>query len=138
MSPDISSPEQVIAGMAGVAFLVAALSHFYAKSGSNQNSDDRPGLLKSLLLFCYSCFIKPHKRNSNGSQQSHLESFYASQATVYDKTRKALLHGRQDMLALVAAQLQFKARDSQDGDGGKKRIWVDVSLTCSYDPVINS
>ncbi|OIW22276.1 S-adenosyl-L-methionine-dependent methyltransferase [Coniochaeta ligniaria NRRL 30616] len=30
------------------------------------------------------------------------------------------------MLALVAAQLQFKARSSQIGEGKKKRVWVDV------------
>ena len=39
-------------------------------------------------------------------------------------TRKALLKGREDMLALAAAQLRFKA-EKQDGSA-KKRIWVDV------------
>lgn len=125
MPPDIS-PRHLIAGMAGVAFFAAGLSQLYTKTGSSQNSDAGPGLFKSLLLFCYSCFIKPHKRNVNGSQQDHLESFYATQATIYDKSRKALLHGREDMLALVAAQLKFKAGNSQDGDGRKQRIWVDV------------
>ena len=136
MPPDIS-PKHLIAGIAGVAFFAAGLSQLYTKNGSNQyNSDDGPGLFKSLLLFCYSCFIKPHKRSSNGSQQDHLESFYATQATIYDKTRKALLHGREDMLALVAVQLQFKARNSQDEASRKKRIWVDVRhlhlATCSF------
>jgi hypothetical protein len=125
MPPDIS-PKHLIAGIAGVAFFAAGLSQLCTKSGENQDSDDGPGLLKSLLLFCYSCFIKPHKRTGNGSQQDHLESFYATQATIYDKTRKALLHGREDMLALVAAQLQFKARNSQNGEREKKPVWVDV------------
>lgn len=43
-------------------------------------------------------------------------------------TRKALLKGREDMLALAAAQLRFKA-EKQDGGAGKKRIWVDVGFS---------
>lgn len=125
MPPDIS-PKHILAGIAGVALFTAGLSQLYTKRSSNQNSDDGPGLFKSLLLFCYSCFIKPHQSSDNDSQQEHLESFYSTQATIYDKTRRGLLHGREDMLALVAAQLQFKARNSQMGEEKKKRVWVDV------------
>ncbi|KAB5578434.1 hypothetical protein GE09DRAFT_550650 [Coniochaeta sp. 2T2.1] len=92
------------------------------RSTGSKPDDDGPSLLKSLLLFCYSCFIKPHKRGGNGTQQDHLESFYGTQATIYDKTRKVLLRGREDMLALAAAQLQFKTRHGKD----EKRVWVDV------------
>lgn len=40
-------------------------------------------------------------------------------------TRKALLKGREDMLALAAAQLRFKA-EKQTESAKRKRIWVDV------------
>jgi betaine lipid synthase len=42
-------------------------------------------------------------------------------------TRKALLKGREEMLALAAAQLRFKA-EKQGGSAEKKRIWVDVGF----------
>ncbi|KAK4456647.1 hypothetical protein QBC42DRAFT_301841 [Cladorrhinum samala] len=119
-------------GIAGVAlFLTGLLSlpkhHNKEKQERQENQDgsEGPGLAKSLLLFCYSCFLKPHSEDSKKSQQSALESFYASQAGVYDVTRKALLKGREDMLALAAAQLQQKA-SKKDGYGKMKRIWVDV------------
>jgi hypothetical protein len=32
------------------------------------------------LLFCYSCFLKPHSSGAKGGQQDALESFYAGQA----------------------------------------------------------
>ena len=34
-----------------------------------------PSILRSLLLFCYSCFLKPHEKSTDGSQQGALESF---------------------------------------------------------------
>lgn len=125
MPPDIS-PKYILAGIASAGFFAIGLSKLCTPIGSSKKSDDGPGLFKSMFLFCYSCFLKPHAGKGNGSQQEHLESFYATQATIYDKTRKALLHGREDMLALVAAQLQFKAANSQDGRGKKKSVWVDV------------
>ena len=70
--------------------------------------------------FAYACFFKPHTGDDSGSQQDALESFYKAQAEAYDATRSRLLHGREDMLSLVASQL--KQRDF----GGKKPIWVDV------------
>lgn len=52
----------------------------------------------------------------------------ADERKQYDVTRKALLKGREDMLALAAAQLRNKA-EKQDGCAAKKRIWVDVRFS---------
>lgn len=120
------SPNHVLAGIAGVALFALGVSQLYTQS--DQESDEGPGLITSLFLFCYSCFIKPYGGDSNGSQQGQLESFYATQSGIYDKTRKPLLKGREDMLALVAAQLQFKAKRDGESRDGKKRVWVDVLL----------
>lgn len=46
-------------------------------------------------------------------------------------TRKALLKGREDMLALAASQLRFKAEKDENG-AEKKRIWVDVGPTLVF------
>ena len=73
--------------------------------------------------FAYSCFLKPHTGDNTGSQQDALESFYKSQATIYDTTRTRLLQGREDMLALVAAQVKYRL---ETGQISKKPIWVDV------------
>ncbi|KAF2457963.1 hypothetical protein BDY21DRAFT_285297 [Lineolata rhizophorae] len=79
--------------------------------------------LKAYLTFFWTCFLKPHSGDSTRRQQDALESFYKTQAAVYDATRARLLHGREDMLGLVAAQLKFKA----DAGMFKRRpIWVDV------------
>lgn len=84
-------------------------------------------LLRSFALFIYSSFIKPHRGDVGADQQGALESFYKAQASAYDVTRKFLLHGREDMLGLVASQLKFKAKEAEDaGKGAGKRIWVDV------------
>ncbi len=129
---------------AGLAVLLSAAVGItkYASSSSSSKPnggdkrDDSPSLMRSVLLFCYSCFIKPHRhsRGSSGprSQQDALESFYETQAGVYDVTRKALLKGREDMLALVAAQLahRWEVEDQVAKASGApvraKRIWVDV------------
>lgn len=81
--------------------------------------------LSAYLLFFWNCFIKPHTGDKSQSQQDALESFYKAQANVYDKTRSILLRGREEMLGLVAAQLKYK---SQQGQGSRKPIWVDVCL----------
>lgn len=73
--------------------------------------------------FAYSCFFKPHTGDGSGNQQDALESFYKSQAAVYDATRTRLLSGREDMLALVAAQVKHR-RDT--GQINHKPIWVDI------------
>ncbi|CAK7198564.1 hypothetical protein SEUCBS139899_001227 [Sporothrix eucalyptigena] len=134
---------------AGLAVLLSAAigitkyssSSSSSSSASSAKTDDRqPSLVRSVLLFCYSCFIKPHRSNAKGkgTQQDALESFYETQAGVYDVTRKTLLKGREDMLALVAAQLAHRGavegrlskKDKKDKKTPEaaptKRIWVDV------------
>lgn len=74
-------------------------------------------------MFAYSCFLKPHSGDGTGNQQDALESFYKSQASVYDATRNKLLQGRQDMLALVAAQVKHRR---ETGQINQKPIWVDI------------
>lgn len=102
-----------------------AISSLVASRGTGKDGET-PGVLRSFVLFFYSCFIKPHQGDSKASQQDALESFYKKQAGAYDATRKLLLRGREDMLALVAAQLEAKAKMASD-DSKTKRIWVDVS-----------
>ncbi|KAI9788560.1 MAG: hypothetical protein M1816_006809 [Peltula sp. TS41687] len=87
--------------------------------------------LRSLWLFFYASFLKPHSGDQPGrGQQAALESFYKTQATVYDVTRKRLLRGREDMLGLVAAQLKHQ----EAGQGSKQtdRIWVDMGGGTGY------
>ena len=88
------------------------------------------------LVFAYNCFLKPisnssrtargkdqeHTTARTGGQQDALESFYKGQAAIYDATRARLLRGRDEMLALAAAQLRLK----NQRQGFRKRIWVDV------------
>jgi betaine lipid synthase len=85
-----------------------------------------PGVFKTFLLFAYSCFIKPHGGDANATQQDSLESFYKNQAGIYDRTRKILLQGREDMLALLAAQLLARCETGKQEDIAKP-TWVDVS-----------
>ncbi|KAF4818786.1 hypothetical protein CGCSCA5_v004997 [Colletotrichum siamense] len=93
---------------------------------NDTKSGEAPSLLRSFSLFFYSCFIKPHDGDKEGNQQGALESFYKKQAGVYDATRKPLLQGREDMLALVAAQLKAKAPKGSKKGEKERRIWVDV------------
>ncbi|KAI0798754.1 hypothetical protein GGR55DRAFT_684645 [Xylaria sp. FL0064] len=93
-------------------------------STQNAKDNENPTLIESLWLFIYSCFLKPHGGDSKGNQQDALESFYKSQASVYDATRKRLLKGREDMLALAAAQLALKAKAVDSNKA--RRIWVDI------------
>ncbi|KAL2147177.1 hypothetical protein VTI28DRAFT_132 [Corynascus sepedonium] len=123
----VISPQVFVSGLAGVIFFTLGFYQLSTKpsQGPQDGGNDEPGIIKSILLFCYSCFLKPHSRAARGDQQGALESFYAGQAGVYDATRKILLKGREDMLALAAAQLRLKA-EKEDAGAGKKRIWVDV------------
>nr|OQO26246.1 hypothetical protein B0A51_07252 [Rachicladosporium sp. CCFEE 5018] len=73
--------------------------------------------------FAYSCFLKPHTGDGSGGQQAALESFYKTQASIYDATRSRLLQGREDMLALVAAQVRHRV---ETGKIEHKPIWVDI------------
>jgi betaine lipid synthase len=76
--PDGISPKIFFAGIAGVVFFSIGLYQLSSKPSQNSN-DEEPSFVKSILLFCYSCFLKPHS-GAHGSQQNALESFYASQA----------------------------------------------------------
>ncbi|KAK1706056.1 hypothetical protein BDP67DRAFT_415357 [Colletotrichum lupini] len=109
------------AGLSAVALSGLLFSKLLSKNDAE--SLEAPGLFKSFLLFFYSCFIKPHNGDKKGNQQDALESFYKKQAGAYDATRKVLLQGREDMLALVAAQL--KAKGPKKGNKAR-RVWVDV------------
>ncbi|KAL2429941.1 hypothetical protein ABEF95_013319 [Exophiala dermatitidis] len=78
--------------------------------------------------FAYACMIKPHEKKADGGQQTALESFYSSQASIYDATRKRLLQGREDMLAILAAELQSRAQSKP----GRKPVWYDVGGGTGY------
>lgn len=73
--------------------------------------------------FAWNCFFKPHTGDGSRNQQDALESFYKTQASIYDATRMRLLRGREEMLGLVAAQLKHKV---EAGLLSSKPIWVDV------------
>ena len=115
-------------GLALVLCTVIGLSRY---ATITRKDDQNPGLARSLFLFCWACFIKPHKKGDKETQQAYLENFYEVQAGIYDVTRKTLLQGREDMLALVAAQLKHKAA-TEKGSGSKKPIWVDVRMSAAY------
>jgi betaine lipid synthase len=78
-----------------------------------------PETALSYAKFFYACFLKPHSGGKGQNQQEALESFYKAQAAAYDATRKRLLHGREDMLGIVAAQVQQR-------EYVIKPVWVDV------------
>ncbi|KAJ5143761.1 Protein of unknown function DUF3419 [Penicillium bovifimosum] len=81
------------------------------------------------LRFIWASFIKPHDKKAGG-QQDALESFYRTQAAIYDATRRRLLCGREDMLGLVAAQLKYKVDNKEVKVG--KAVWVDVGGGTGY------
>lgn len=115
----------VYAGIAGVFCFALGLSRVFASTQPERSAtNETPGLVRSLFLFVYGCFLKPHGGDGKGTQQDALESFYKAQAGIYDTTRSTLLKGREDMLALVAAQLEAKA--DKQALYKPKRVWVDV------------
>ena len=101
-----------------LATMVVLLAHSNLKFESPTLSK-----IQTYSKFAWNCFVKPHAKGSSGSQQDALESFYSAQASVYDATRSRLLRGREDMLALVAAQMRAKV---DTGTVPAKPIWVDV------------
>ena len=110
----------------GVSLLLLIGFIFAYNLKPKKTSQTEPAAWESFVRFVYACFLKPHQGDSGAGQQAALESFYKAQADVYDVTRKTLLRGREDMLALVAAQLVQKA--ARDRSHDPRRIWVDVSL----------
>ncbi|EMR66550.1 putative 3-amino-3-carboxypropyl transferase protein [Eutypa lata UCREL1] len=87
---------------------------------------ENPSVLRSICLFVWSCFLKPHAGDAKRNQQDALESFYKGQAGAYDATRKTLLKGREDMLALAAAQILYKVKRGDQTSDNKRRIWIDI------------
>ncbi|KAF3903744.1 hypothetical protein ABW21_db0203750 [Orbilia brochopaga] len=117
-----------IALVAGASLMLISVVIYLAL----RRPKDDTGLLATLrnnLVFMYSCFLKPHSGDGNRNQQDALESFYSAQATVYDATRARLLAGREDMLGLVASQLEYKVKSWQIR---RKPIWVDVGGGTGY------
>ncbi|KAF5016477.1 hypothetical protein F66182_11829, partial [Fusarium sp. NRRL 66182] len=117
--------------MVGVALVLVfgLVASIVVLSLQKSKLDWNKGFL-SYIQFAYSCFIKPHERDSEGEagQQHALESFYRAQASVYDATRKKLLCGREDMLALLAAQLKYRQSQHQVS----KPVWVDIGGGTGY------
>ncbi|KAL1986858.1 hypothetical protein VTN96DRAFT_5511 [Rasamsonia emersonii] len=94
--------------------------------------DKAENVIVTYAKFVYASFLKPHERDrgGEGGQQHALESFYRSQASAYDATRKTLLRGREDMLGLLAAQLKF--REVQNKLSAGKPVWVDIGGGTGY------
>jgi betaine lipid synthase len=79
----------------------------------------------NFFKFLYNTFLKFYSiKDGDSGQQAALESFYKDQADAYDSTRTYLLRGREDLLALVAAQLKY--RTEQGIFNNRKPTWVDV------------
>ncbi|PGH16626.1 hypothetical protein AJ80_05128 [Polytolypa hystricis UAMH7299] len=110
-------------------FVVGLIVSVVFFSSRKPQLDTDSGIL-SYLKFVYATFLKPHGSHGHGSQQLALESFYKTQASVYDATRKRLLRGREDMLGLLAAQLKFKLAKNEGHSG--KPIWVDIGGGTGY------
>ncbi|KAH9906300.1 hypothetical protein F4778DRAFT_642168 [Xylariomycetidae sp. FL2044] len=112
-----------LAGIAVFLLVGTCLSTLLTKKSK---PGENPSVLQSSWLFFYSCFLKPHQGGKKGNQQDALESFYRTQASAYDATRGALLKGREDMLALAAAQLTYRAKKETGARMASRRVWVDV------------
>lgn len=120
--------------LAGIAILLlvgTCLSTLFRKS--RNSSSENPSVLRSVWLFVWSCFLKPHKGDAKRNQQDALESFYKGQAGAYDATRKTLLKGREDMLALAAAQVLYRVQKGDQPTHKKRRVWIDVSHIESHE-----
>jgi betaine lipid synthase len=104
--------------------LVLFLAVTFATAFTSARKSNPFASLGVYARFVYACFLKPHTGDDSGSQQDALESFYKAQAVGYDATRARLLHGRDDLLGIVASQLK-EERTFATG----KPIWVDVSCS---------
>ena len=110
----------VVAGTVVLFFLTAIFLFAFVEAPKSLRL---PETTLAYAKFIYGCFLKPHSGGKGQNQQDALESFYKAQAAAYDTTRTRLLHGREDMLGMVAAQLQQKEYPT-------KPVWVDVSTVC--------
>ncbi|KAK1139279.1 hypothetical protein N8T08_001125 [Aspergillus melleus] len=115
--------------IAGTAVLVVALVAVVLFLSSRRGKINYNSGIFPYVKFVYANFLKPHQESGEG-QQGALESFYKTQAGVYDATRKRLLRGREDMLGLAAAQLRFKVDNKQLKNG--KAVWVDIGGGTGY------
>lgn len=118
----LSSPFNQIS-FATVLLVLVLVTYFILSFTELETTSKLLGQAHIVGKFVWSCFFKPHTGDKTGSQQDALESFYKSQAAIYDATRSKLLDGREDMLAMVASQLKYQARSEQLSH---KPIWVDV------------
>lgn len=109
--------------LASVLLVLVLATYFILSFTELETASKLLGQAQVVGKFVWNCFFKPHTGDKTGSQQDALESFYKSQAGIYDATRSKLLHGREDMLAMVASQLKYQARA---GQLSRKPIWVDV------------
>ncbi|KAJ5408129.1 hypothetical protein N7509_002012 [Penicillium cosmopolitanum] len=115
--------------IAGAAFLVFALVALVLFVSFQQVKIDLNHGVFTYLKFIWASFLKPHDSQA-GDQQDALESFYKTQASVYDATRRRLLCGREDMLGLIAAQLKHKVESKEIKSG--KAVWVDIGGGTGY------
>lgn len=112
----------IAAAALSVVFLVTITATFAAAKPKINYANP----LLPYFKFFYANFLKPFSSSSGiVGQQAALESFYETQAAVYDATRTKLLRGREDMLALLAAQLKHKLEQRQVENNSL--VWVDVS-----------
>jgi betaine lipid synthase len=109
-----------LVSICGILFALAWVILFFNEPSDLKKLYNNAGYI---VRFAWTCFFKPHTGDNTGNQQDALESFYKSQANIYDATRSKLLQGREDMLALVAAQARHR---HQTGQLSRKPIWVDV------------
>jgi betaine lipid synthase len=107
----------VVVGSVVLIFLIAVFLFAFFDA---PKSARLPEAAIAYAKFFYACFLKPHSGGKGQNQQEALESFYKAQAAAYDATRTRLLHGREDMLGMVAAQVRQKNHVT-------KPVWVDVS-----------
>ncbi|KAL8691537.1 MAG: hypothetical protein Q9218_003261 [Villophora microphyllina] len=68
--------------------------------------------------------------DENDKRHASIETTDTEDANVYDATRKRLLCGREDMLALVAAQLKFQVQQGLFHQS--KPVWVDIGGGTGY------
>lgn len=131
-------------GLFVVGVLVVLAVVFSVVIASTQNIKAGNSFLSPYLRFAYVSFLKPHTGRNGEGQQSALESFYSAQvrpperqricmtqslqASIYDATRKQLLRGREDMLGIVAAQLQSR----NQGLNLPKPVWYDIGGGTGY------
>ncbi|KAF9893858.1 hypothetical protein FE257_010028 [Aspergillus nanangensis] len=124
----LSGMDRLHVYIAGTAFLVCALVAAVLLMSIQKDKIDYNSGVFTYFKFIYASFLKPH--SGGDSQQDALESFYKTQAGVYDVTRKRLLRGREDMLGLVAAQLKYKVENKDIQNG--KPIWIDIGGGTGY------